>query len=261
MKITIKILFSILVFYLCWFFLATIPWIKLFKINQIKQSSEEKIGSFIWEATRNNEKEYKDTFMLKSIDSIIDKICVSNQISSSKIKLHMLQSEVENAFTLPDGHLVIYTSLVYACESETELAGVIAHEIAHIKLNHVMQKLSTEIGLGVLLGALSSNNPIILNEAVQLLSSTAYSRSLEDEADHNAIEFMMKSKINPMGLADFLTRLSNKNDNELSILSTHPNTSERVKSIKSQIRSYSKNRQFQRVLNQSTWDHCKSSQH
>ncbi len=70
-----------------------------------------------------------------------------NDIDRDKIKVHLLFKDEVNAFALPDGHLVIFSGLILESENPEELSGVLAHELAHIELNHVMTKLMREVGL------------------------------------------------------------------------------------------------------------------
>lgn len=107
-----------------------------------------------------------------------------------------------------------------------------AHEIAHMEKNHIIKKLGKEIGLSTLLAIASSGTISI--EAIRLLTSSAYDRSMEMEADSFAVEYLMKSGINPAPMADMMFRLSLEESTlvkNLTLISTHPNSEDRAESI------------------------------
>jgi beta-barrel assembly-enhancing protease len=249
-----QLFFILVLFFSTWFLLSKIDWMKHFKIQIIQESTEKKIGDLIWESTKITESEITSINLNKSIDSIAKQICISNGIEFSTIKIHCIQKEELNAFALPDNHLVIYSSLIARCENSSELAGVIAHEIAHMQLHHIMKKLRKEIGLSILLSATGNNNPVILQKAVKLLSSSAYDRSLETEADVKAIDYLTNAKIDPKGLATFLMKLA-ENEGELmsdvDILSTHPASKERANLIQEKASRYAI--KYHDVIHPTTW--------
>ncbi|TBR18832.1 MAG: M48 family metallopeptidase, partial [Chitinophagaceae bacterium] len=139
--------------------------------------------------------------------------------------------------------------------NENELSGVISHELAHIELNHVMKKLVKEVGLSVLLSMTTGSGGELVKEIVRLISSSAYDRSLETEADLHAVEYMLNSHLNPEALANFLYRLSNNKDDlskHLDWVSTHPNPEERAETIIDN--SYDRKVTFKPVLTKREWE-------
>jgi predicted Zn-dependent protease len=242
------------IFIIGWLSFSQFNWRKLLKVEIIKSESKHKIGDLVWESVSNMETEITETSSKTCIDSLVEKICVSNHIEPSTIKVHILQKNEENAFALPDDHLVIYSQLITYCESEEELAGVLAHEIAHMQLNHVMKKLGKEIGLSVILASTTGNNPIIIQKIARLLSSTAYDRKLETEADVKGVEYLINAQINPRGLATFLMKLAKNEKNilsEIDVISTHPDSKSRASKI---LEITSKKKiQYQSVLHNASW--------
>jgi predicted Zn-dependent protease len=129
----------------------------------------------------------------------------------------------------------VYTGLIHYGNSAEEISGVLAHEIAHMKLGHVMKKLIKEVGFSILATiAGGESGGEIMRETVRLLSSTAFDREQETEADLSAVHMMAKANIDPEALANFLFRLSQeKNDipKHFEWLSTHPNSRDRSAEI------------------------------
>ena len=197
--------------------------------------------------------------MINSVDSLVTKICSANKIDRKTIKLHILNKDEINAFALPNGHLIVYTGLILNSDSQEELSGVIGHEIAHIEMNHVTKKLVKEIGFSAIISMTTGNGgPEMIKEAAKLLSSTAFDRSMEKEADIKSVDYLVKAKINPEPFADFLYKLSVRENNAtkyLSWISTHPESKERAEYII----EYSKDRKanYQSVLSKDSWQKLK----
>jgi predicted Zn-dependent protease len=259
-KAIIQGLITILLFFGAWYALTQVDWLSLFKIQKITNKTEQKLGELFWEVFKKTEQENKDTPVVNSIDSIVIKICKENKIDREKIKVHILKSNEINAFALPDGHLVIYSELILNSENQQELAGVICHEIAHIELNHVMKKLVKEIGLSVLISMTTGNGGAeIIKETAKMLSSSAFDRGLEKEADLKAVDYMINAKLNPESFANFLYRLSDKEHeitNYVTWVNTHPEPIERSEYII----EYSKGKttNYEAVLSNESWNRLKA---
>src|SRR5690606_22581823 len=120
---------------------------------------------------------------------LLDHLCRENQIDRKKIKLHVLRKSDINAFALPDNHLVFYSGLIESAHSEAEVLGVMGHELAHLEKRHVMKKLAKELGLTAIITMTTGNKGgQTIQQVVKLLSSSAYDRELEREADKTAVE-------------------------------------------------------------------------
>lgn len=234
-KILLQLLILTAIFLGLWFALKQIDWMKLFRVEKATKATEEKLGEIMWEIFRaaDNEITYQQT--LTPLDSILTKICEANHIDRSKIKLHLLEKNEVNAFALPGNHLVVYSGLVLQSENPSELAGVMAHEVAHIQLQHVMKKLVKEVGLSVLISiTMGDGGGEVVRETARMLSSKAYDRNLEKEADIKAADYLINAEIHPEEFANFLYKLSEGEENTLSPLtwmSTHPESKERAQYI------------------------------
>jgi predicted Zn-dependent protease len=117
---------------------------------------------------------------------------------------------------------------------------VIAHEIAHIESGHVVKKLGKEIGLSVILNlTLGDIGGEVVRNALSTITSTAYDRSLEKEADLKAVDYLFAAKMNPTYLASFLEKLDKQSQTPevLQWVSTHPDSKERVRYINERINS------------------------
>lgn len=256
-KIILQGLAIAAVFFAVLFGMMQVDWLNLLHLNRISADAEQKLGDNIWDAISSSETEVKEKAVTDPVDSIITKICVANGIDRKEIKPHVVESADVNAFSIPNGHIIIYTGLITACENQDELTGVICHEMAHVKLNHVMKKLLKEVGLSVLLSMTTGKTGgDIIRKTGKTLSSTAYDRKLEREADIQAVDYMIAAKCNPGAFADFLYRLSLEGDQSpryLDWVSTHPDSKERSEYIIDYCKD-KKNASTSTMIADSTWN-------
>jgi predicted Zn-dependent protease len=259
MNLKFKILFQSLILACSvlglWTLFQLIPWDFILKRNQINLVSEKKIGDLLWRGIKETEKVSSDTIVIAQITSLIDEICVANHIQRNKIQLHIIDKNEVNAFAMPGGHLIVYTGLISKTVNSEQLCGVLAHEIAHIELNHVVQKLTTEIGLTVLFSVITNGDSKMIHEIIHNLSSSSFSRSLEKEADIKAIDYLYKAHINPYSLAEFMQIMA-KDDQKSFIhiewFSTHPASEKRINYLKSEARK-KKLIQFRGLVSKNQW--------
>ena len=260
-KAFLQFLVIVILFFATWFGLSKIHWVSIFKLENIGDKTEKKLGDTFWESIKVSETEIKDTVAVKTMDSLLNRICKRNDIDKSTIKLHMVERDDVNAFALPDNHLVVYSGLIEACDNEAELCGVLGHEIAHMQKHHVMKKLIKEVGLSALITITSGGKGAqVTKELLKFLSSTAYDRQLEKEADISSVDLMVKANIDPEQFANFLYRLADKDTlghstTDWSWISTHPDSKERGKYLVEYIKT--KYVHKEPVLDTATWNALK----
>ncbi len=252
-KLLIELLILVILFFGTWFGLSKIDWIGLFKIEQTSASLEQKIGDLLWNTLKSSEGEITSDSVISPVNELLGHLCQKNHIDVDKIKIHILKNGEINAFALPNNQLVVYSGLIESCQNEGEFCGVLGHELAHIQKGHVMNKLVKETGLSVLISMSTGNgNSNIIKKTIEQLSSTAYDRKLETEADLAAVEYMIRADMNPEDLANFLYRLSDENlPEQLYWVSTHPESKKRSAAIMEAM----KGRSFQKnpVIGSSKW--------
>jgi predicted Zn-dependent protease len=257
-KATIQLAILVTLFFATWFVLGKVNWMGILHVKENANATEKKLGDLIWKAYSEAEEEVHDTTVTGPIWQVVRRICRNNGIDSNKIKLHVLNKDEINAFTLPNDHIVVYTGLVTACDSDTELAGVLGHEMAHMEKNHVMKKLVKEVGLSVLLTVTAGKGGEIAKKLAKMASSGAYDRDLEKEADIASVDYMLKANINPGPFANFLYRLADgetKLPKEIAWTNTHPDSKDRAKYII----EYAKGKTFtsQPILAVNQWEQLK----
>ncbi len=140
---------------------------------------------------------------------------------------------IYNAFCTPGGYLYIYTGLLRFVESTDELAGIIAHEIAHGDLRHSTDQMTKAYGLNVLAKIISgSDAELLANLGINLLG-LKFSRGDEAEADEFAVNYLNDTDYDPKAFAAFFRRMGSQGETmgPLQFLSTHPNPENRVEKI------------------------------
>jgi Zn-dependent protease with chaperone function len=143
-----------------------------------------------------------------------------------------------NAMALPGGTVVMTDELVALAHSDTELVGVLAHELGHVADRHTLRNALASAGVvmvgHVMLGDLGSLGDLS-SGLPALLLQTSYSRDMESEADAYAQRFMQRACLPPDALVDLLLRLesSRKVSGHMpELLSSHPLTVDRVNALR-----------------------------
>jgi beta-barrel assembly-enhancing protease len=138
-----------------------------------------------------------------------------------------------NAFCVPGGYIYVYTGLLKYLDSESELAGVMAHEIAHAEKRHSVEQIAKKSGIALVLSYfLGSDMSDLVNVGTELLALN-FSRSDEKEADEYAVKYLYDTRYDPRGVAGFFQKLIKEHkDAEIpEFLSTHPASQSRIDEI------------------------------
>ena len=245
-------------FFGVWFIISQIHFVNEQDIRAFAKENERKLGELLLETiTKTNEK-IKNEKINAVLDSIKARICRTKTIDCEKITIHLVRNSEINAFALPDNHMVIYSGLIEYAGNAEEVAGIMAHEIGHMEKNHVMKKLVKEIGLEMLFAMVGGDAGFeISRQTASVLSSSAFDRKHEKEADEFAVESLVKGNIDPQHLSNFFFRLSQKNaKNEgLEWLSTHPDSKSRAAEIIRKKKDYNYQTDF---IITTDWDEVKN---
>lgn len=146
----------------------------------------------------------------------------------------LIDKDVENAFAVPGGYVYLYTGILKKLKDESELAGVLGHEVTHVTHHHYRRQLakSTALGLaiqGVLTATEAGQASAIAASAVFQLSALKFSRSDETEADKGGTLITGNMQRNPLGIAKYFSRAKSQDVPEW--LSDHPGNRNRVKAV------------------------------
>lgn len=155
-------------------------------------------------------------------------------------RFYIIDSPAVNAFALPGGHIYINRGLLERTENVSELAAVLAHEIAHVAERHGAEMLERRLRTGSVVSVLYrlflGDEPSLIRESALRISDAAWSahhsRSDELEADRLAIEYVDRAGLDPTGMTTFLSGLLREEEQDPRFLApwfaTHPMTGERI---------------------------------
>lgn len=214
--------------------------------SELSLSTEKKIGRQIMHEIRWREPSYLDD---ADVEAYLNQLggrlaAVSNDPGLGYFFFPINDPSI-NAFAMPGGYIGVHTGLVLSAQSESELAGVLAHEISHVTQRHIARQVfqSSKIGMAsmvamglALLAARSSGQvagaAIATTQAGALSAQLAFSRDYEREADRQGFDIMRKSGYDVHGMSLFFERLQRAvrlyENNATAYLRTHPLTGERL---------------------------------
>jgi predicted Zn-dependent protease len=164
---------------------------------------------------------------------------------------YIVDTDQVNAFALPGGHVYINRGLIERTRSQSELAAVIAHEVAHVAARHGARNLQRQLRTGSLVGILYEmilgREPRILDQdALNLggaLWAASNSRAEESEADKLAVKYLIRTGLDPHGMVQLLRRLIVEEKSEgqagaqIAWFASHPTTESRLRSAEREIKA------------------------
>jgi len=148
-----------------------------------------------------------------------------------------------NAFAAPGGVVVVHAGLLRSADNAEEIAGVLAHEIAHAELRHSLKTMVKGMGFRALVAvALGDFSGTALAEAAKNLTELGFSREAEREADRDGLRRLVAARIDPGGMVRFFEKLAQEQSlTPPALLSTHPATEERLAELRRQVAALSGN--------------------
>ncbi|SDT02590.1 M48 family metallopeptidase [Bradyrhizobium canariense] len=162
---------------------------------------------------------------------LVNALRVSAGLDTS-IQTAVLATPIPNAFALPGGKVYLFDGLLAKAENPDEIAGVLAHELGHVKHRDNMRGLiyngGTSFLIGLLFGDITGSSAIIF--ASRSIVTASYTREAEQNADTFSIDVMHRLGRSPKPMGELLFRVTGKQgDKSLSILASHPLTEDRLK--------------------------------
>ena len=201
------------------------------------QSHEMRIGRQLALEIEQQAKMIDDPIVTEYINRVGQNV-VLNSDAKIPFTIKVIDSDEVNAFALPGGYFYVNKGLILAADNEAELAGVMAHEIAHVAARHAMENAGKGqfIGYGILAGLIFTGpigGTIIQNTAGlgQLLAFFNFSRGAEVEADRLGVQYLYASGYDPTAMATMFEKLAAKNKKKPGTLSklftSHPQSVDR----------------------------------
>jgi predicted Zn-dependent protease len=206
---------------------------------RIPLSWEEKLGDQVFASIAREGKIVTNSHWQASVTRLTDRLEPVVRDSGYKFRFHIQQDTNVNAFAIPGGHVVILTGLLERAESSEEVAGVLAHELAHVTRRHSLRNIVKSAGLFVVIQAVlgdASGLVAVAAEGSRYLLQQKFSRDFEREADDAGWTYLLEAKIDPRGMIRFFEKMKQiveasgmgAMENSLALFNTHPTSQERI---------------------------------
>jgi len=170
---------------------------------------------------------------------------VRNSDAKVAFTFKVIDSDEVNAFSLPGGFLYVNSGLILASDDEAQLAGAMAHEIAHVAARHATRQMTRANLIGLLtlpLVLVGGPAGLAVQEAVSVAKPivfSKFSRTFEIEADYLGMEYMYQAGYDPEALISFFEKVEvgeTKKPGTLSkLFASHPQTADRVRKSQAEI--------------------------
>ncbi len=186
----------------------------------ISKSDEYQYGASVAMQLRNQNALIEDPEVYEYLNSIGTKLAAQSPDGSRGFQFFAVKDSVINAFALPGGFIFINYGLVLASRNESELAGVMAHEIAHVTQHHAIRAIKAQsqqaitsaaaILAAIILGAIGGGGGgqaieggMAAAQGIAAQQQINFTRDNEEEADRVGIGYLVAAGYNPNALADF----------------------------------------------------------
>ena len=206
---------------------------------------ERRVGESIMERVRSDRTYLDDPVGTDYLNGLGNRLAGASPDTRQSFDFFLMQDPSVNAFALPGGFIGVHTGLILTAQTESELAGVLAHEVAHVTQRHIARMIATQerssllslaaMALGIL--AARSNSQVAQaviagSQAAAIQGALDFSRDNEREADRVGVAILEKAGFDVRAMPIFMERLQRATrlyeTNAPAYLQTHPITTERI---------------------------------
>lgn len=207
--------------------------------KHIPPSLEAQLGKISIDSEKTEKKLEQKSAEYKRVKTIADKLLSNYKDNPYTFSFYIRPSDEINAYALPGGNIVVNERLVKEAKEDDELAGVLGHEIGHVKKRHSLKAALRSAGIWVcisfIMGAPSKDQLNLIATMINL-EDLQFSRHQETEADEVSVDLTAAAGYRPDGIISFFQKIEKEdplsNGKALSMLSTHPMPAERIEHIK-----------------------------
>lgn len=210
-------------------------------IEKLPYEIDEQIGEVVFESMDKGGTVVDSEVLREAVQAMVDRLAPHSLIPDATFQFVIVDNEQINAFALPGGYMVVFTGLIAEADGPEEVAGVIAHEMAHVTRRHGLRRIAhtvtTVAGISVLVGDVSGLATIAL-ELFTIARANDYSQGQETDADLEGARMLIAAQIDPSGLERFFQRVEEimgEIPDSLTWLSTHPQHQERIDSVRNYV--------------------------
>jgi Zn-dependent protease with chaperone function len=204
-----------------------------------RQLGDAVIGQFL-----QGQREVRAPAMQAALEEMVARLADETPSPRFTYRVHVIDRDEMNAFALPGGQIVVFTGLIRRAAGPEQVAGVLAHEIAHVTGRHGLRGVARSVGvwggLQLLVGDASGLMALATAGTAHAIVS-GYSREQERAADAEGARMMAAAGLDPHALGQFFSVMAREPRTEvpgaLAWLSTHPESEERRATIEQLIPS------------------------
>ena len=226
---------------------VTLPDLGSAGLGSLSNAQSEAIGRDIVARMHEYNMIEKDPELQQYINDLGARIVGGSNTHGEDFHFYIIRDDAVNAFALPGGHIGINRGLIRETESEAELAGVIAHEIAHVTQRHIARRIEENRssglkGIAALLAAIAVaaaggnsdavGGTLMLGSGLMAQDQINFTRSQEYEADRVGIEYLHNADFDPSGMVSFFETMQRRQRLQgvrlPEYFSTHPLGTSRV---------------------------------
>ncbi len=221
--------------------------------DRIPPEREVTLGQTVFDQLKQQKVPIEDAALEKQLAALTEPLLRGIGKQPYEFHFHIVEDPTINAFALPGGHVVIHSELILKAKSAEEVAGVLAHEIAHVTRRHSVRNMVKSAGTYLLfravLGDVSDLVGTVTQNARHLLEQK-YSRDHERDADDTGWSYLIAADVNPRGMISFFETLAAENKamegmaETLAFMSTHPATSERIARLEEMAKALPKDKKY-----------------
>jgi predicted Zn-dependent protease len=211
----------------------------------LSPSLERKIGEQAMQEIRHDPAYLDDPELTEYVNEIGRRIVAASSDSQQDFEFFMVRDNTINAFAMPGGFVGVHTGLLLAAQTESEFAGVLAHETAHVTQHHLARLIGKQEQMSIptlaafVLGLLAARARPDVTQAVIAGTAAAnaqtqlnYTRDFEREADRVGFQYLQQAGFDVTAMGTFFERMQKATrlyeNNAPAYLRTHPLTSERI---------------------------------
>lgn len=217
-------------------------------VNFYSLEKEIAMGKQLAQEVERQAKVIDDPVIAEYVNRVGQNI-VRNSDAKVPFTIKVLDTEEVNAFALPGGFFFVNSGLILKAESEAELAGVMAHEIAHVAARHGTKQATkgTLAQIGMTAASIFVPYTMAGYGAMQGASILipmgflTFSRSMEREADYLGLQYMYKSGYDPTAFVDFFEKLQTMEKRKpgtlAKVFASHPMNDDRIKAAQNEIQT------------------------
>src|ERR1700733_2376945 len=214
-------------------------------VNFYSLEKEIAIGKQLAQEVERQAKIVDDPVIAEYVNRVGQNL-VRNSDAKVPFTIKVLDSEEVNAFALPGGFFFVNSGLILKADSESELAGVMAHEIAHVAARHGTRNATrgelAQIAMIPVMVMSGGWAGYAIYQGAHLaipMGFLAFSRANEREADYLGLQYMYKAGYDPTSFVDFFEKIQplekRKPGTVAKVFSTHPMTDDRIKASQNEI--------------------------